>query len=115
MKKTILMLVLFLVPVSTSGTEDIWVKTGFITGNDYLAFTDVNKKRYAIGVVDGMFLGPLFGAPKANIKWLENCVVKMTDSQVAAILNKYLKDNPQRWHEALNIIVYSALREVCAR
>ena len=80
-----------------------------------MAFTDVNKKRYAIGVLDGMFLAPLFGAPKANIKWLENCVVNMTDSQVAAILNKYLIDNPARWHEPLNIIAYSALREACPR
>lgn len=112
---TITLLFVFSVLASTVSAEDIWVKEGFITGNEYLAFADVNKKRYAMGVLDGIFLAPLFGAPKGNIKWLENCVVNMTDSQVAAVLNKYLRDNPQRWHESLNFIAYSAFREVCPR
>jgi hypothetical protein len=35
----------------------------------------------------------------------------MTDEQVAAILSKYLQDNPSRWHDGLHALMYSAVKE----
>ena len=66
-----------------------------------------------MGLIDGLFLSPFFGAPKARIQWLENCVERMTDEQVAAIISKYLSDNPARWHESVHTSVYSALLQSC--
>jgi hypothetical protein len=33
----------------------------------------------------------------------------MTNEQVAAIITTFLNDNPERWHEPLNILTYVAI------
>ena len=108
-------LVLILAAITNANTQEILIKTGFITGNEYLRLPDVNKLHYVMGVVDGIFLAPFFGAPKDKMDWIEKFLVNMTDSQVTAIINKYLQENPQRWHESMNVIIYSAFREACLK
>jgi hypothetical protein len=56
-------------------------------------------------------LAPLFGAPKEKMKWLESYTENMTGTQVAAIISKFLEENPGRWHEGLHVLTFAALRE----
>jgi hypothetical protein len=85
------------------------VKPGFGTGSDYLEMTKAEKWAYAMGAVNGMHNAPIFGAPENRTKWFDNFLAGMTDDQVAAIITKFLNDNPERWHEPLNILTYDAL------
>lgn len=91
----------------------IVIHNGFLTGQDFRDLPDLRKRSYAAGLIDGLFLGPLFDAPKSSLGWLENCVEGMTDGQVSAIISKYLDDNPGRWHQPVHGAAYSALLAVC--
>lgn len=94
-------------------TRTVTVHDGFITGETYLKWDKSYQDAYVMGIVDGMFLAPLFGAPERNVTWLEHCLVGMSDTQVAAILAKYLRDHPERWHESVHVPMYSAMKDIC--
>jgi hypothetical protein len=105
-------LVTFLTAVPLfAADEPVWIQNGFGTGQDYLKMTKSQQRTYAMGVVDGILLSPLFGAPKSKMKWFESYIVGMTDEQVAVILLKYLENNPGRWHDGLHLLAYSAIKE----
>ncbi len=109
-------LLIFLFVVSpVLAANPVEIKNGFGTGEDYLSMTAAQQQAYAMGVINGMLLAPLFGAPKIEMNWLETCVVGMSDTQIAAILTKYLRDHPGRWHETPHAPMYAALREICMK
>ncbi|MBC8231411.1 hypothetical protein H8E77_17805 [bacterium] len=110
-KYGIIFAVFVCVLVTFAADKPVIVHKGFATGRDYLKMNDAQKRAYAMGAINGMLLAPLFGAPKDRVKWFESYVEKMTDDQVAAILTKYVKDNPGRWHDGLHILTYSAIIE----
>ncbi len=116
--KTILttFLVIFLTAAIVSAAEQgVLIHNGFGTGQDYIKMSPSQKRVYAMGAVNGILLAPLFGAPKEKVQWFESYVENMTDVQVAAILAKYLEDNPGRWHDGLHILMYSAIKEAHAK
>ena len=98
-----------------SAAEDapVLVHNGFLTGEQFLKLSADARAKYAPGVIDGILLAPLFGAPKAKLGWLEACVGGMTSSQVSAILETFLKENPSRWHEGAHTSMFAALHESC--
>jgi hypothetical protein len=98
------------------------VRAGFYKGRDYRALSDLERRRYAAGVVDGMLLAPTFGAPNpiseaagstTRYRWLTQCVTDMTDDQVAAIISKYLDAHPEHWHQDAHLSAYRALLDAC--
>lgn len=91
--------------------EYVIIHNGFCTGQDYIKMSESQKRAYAMGAINGMLIAPTFGAPKDKMVWLESYVENMNDEQVAAILSKYLQDNPGRWHDGLNVLTYSAMKE----
>ena len=95
--------------------EGVMIKKGFLTGNTYRDLSPLGKRGYVMGFSDGVFIAPLLSAPKAEILWLEQCMVGMTDVQIVAIIDKWLADNPAQWHDQMNILTYSALRGSCPR
>ena len=84
--------------------EGTIVHGGFGTGSAYLKMTKAEKWAYAMGAVNGMHNAPIFGAPENRTKWFDDFVAGMTNDQVAAIITKFLNDNPDRWHEPLNLL-----------
>jgi hypothetical protein len=101
--------------LSAFAQEGVIIKTGFLTGNDYLKANKEKRAFYAMGIVDGVLLSPLFGAPKNTLSWFESCTVNMTNDQVEAIISKYLENHPGEWHQYLNIIAFDAMSEACKR
>jgi hypothetical protein len=57
----------------------------------------------------------LFGAPNSNksVAAIHSCLKEMSNVQVAAIITKYVKEHPERWHLGTNILGYEALTAVC--
>jgi hypothetical protein len=112
--KAILMmsLVIFLsATIIIAADQGVLIHNGFGTGQDYIKMNQSQKRVYAMGAINGILLAPLFGASKEKMLWFESYVENMTDEQVAAILSKYLEDNPGRWHDGLHILMFSAIKE----
>ena len=91
------------------------IKPGMGTASAYLKMTKAEKWAYAAGAVNGMHNAPMFGAPENRTKWFDDFLAGKTNEQVAAIITKFLNDNPERWHEPLNILTYQALEDATSR
>ena len=116
--RSVSVLVLLLMSVMSVGSfaaDEAKIRSGFSTGEKYIQMTAAQKRYYAMGVVNGMLLAPVFGAPKENLTRLENCISGMSDTQVAAILTEYLNKHPGEWNETPHMPMYRALTESCAK
>ena len=89
----------------------VGIQDGFVRGKEYLEFSQREQCAYAAGIIDGMLLSPLLGGSKEELKWLDEGILGRSNVEIAAIIKKYLEDNPARRHESLHTIVYSTLWE----
>ena len=77
------------------------------------------KAAYVTGVIDGFFAlstNKTGGVSKEYTKshWLYRCIKKgLLNNQVKAIVDKYLKENPEIWHRPMNNIVFTAMATTC--
>ena len=111
MKKAIIAIQLLLICASLSARAVFHISGGFGTGQDYLRMSASEKRAYAMGAVNGMVVAPFFGAPEKSTKWLYGYFKGGTSDQMAAIITKYLNDNPQLWHQNLNYLTYNAIHD----
>jgi hypothetical protein len=95
--------------------QTIKISPGFFSAKDYLDMTDTEKRAYATGEINGMLVAPLFGAPDENLNWLKTCTAKMSDEQLAAILTKYIIDQPNQIQTNLNVVTFNAIRDACRK
>jgi hypothetical protein len=93
--------------------QKVTISAGFFTGKDYLEMTDTERRAYATGGINGMLVAPFFGAPEENMSWLKTCSAKMSDEQIAGILTRYIREQPNQIDTNLNVITFTALREAC--
>ena len=75
--------------------------------------SDNSMAPYMAGVVNGLLLSPFLGAPEARVKPLHECLIGVTPNQLATVLKKWLKENPERWHDDCHVASFSALRKMC--
>lgn len=117
--RILLALVLLSVGVSVTAQEKgdpgVYVKSGVHTGQSYMAAGYEQRVGYAAGLLDGLLLAPLMGGRGEVVERLRVCVIGMSDTQLAAILDKYTQENPSRWHQPMNIIGYSAIILACPK
>ena len=92
---------------------EVWLKSGFLSGEMFRNLPEASKRFYVQGLVDGVLSSPLLGAPKSRTLWLETCLEDRTDTQVSAMLVKYLNDNPEYWHMTANMCFYNAMVKAC--
>jgi phosphoglucomutase len=116
-KKTILSLLLLAAMPQTGAPQVTHVHNGFLKTEAFVHMSTDGKRDYAKGLVDGMLLAPLFGAPDDGdkIKSFGACIEGMSDTQVAAIIEKFARDHPERWNESLNWVAFTAMTQGCAR
>ena len=100
-------------PTPAGVDEPVLIHDGFITGQRFRELSELSRRSYAAGLVDGMLLAPFVGAPKARLQWFETCATGMTDGQVAATISKFVNENPARWHEQVHAQFYAAMRQAC--
>jgi hypothetical protein len=110
---------LFLVLLGLSGWPS---PASAMTGNEWRALPTAARTSYVTGVVDnlvdfGAAVRSLVPAEKrtASEKMLvsfEECIVRTPrpPSQLVAIVDKYVKDNPAQWHGRMSGLVFEALR-----
>src|ERR1700752_4549301 len=93
------------------------VRSGYLSAGAYLALKPDTQGVYMAGMIDGMYLAPMFDAPDED-KYLVRIRVCVTDhdltnTEIAAIVTKYAKKRPDEWHAGANVVAYQALREFC--
>jgi hypothetical protein len=98
-----------------AGQQKVKISPGFFTARDFLDMSDTEKRAYATGEINGMLVAPFFGAPEDNLNWLKTCTAKMSDEQLATILDQYIRDQPEQRTANLNVVSFSAMREACRK
>jgi Rap1a immunity proteins len=93
------------------------VRSGYLSAGKYLTLKPDMQAVYMAGMIDGIYLAPMFDAPDED-KYLVRIRVCVTDgdltnTQIAAIVTKYVKKRPDAWRAGANVVAYQALREVC--
>ena len=111
--QNILLILVFVALSFSSFAKTVNIQNGFLTGNDYRGLDAISKNMYVTGLIDGMFLAPFYGASEKEVSYLAKCTEGMTASQIRAIFDKYLKNNPEKWHQNMHLIGYNAILGVC--
>ena len=114
---TPLLLSLFLLPTPAIGWD----------GNEFLKVHQTLRAAYIAGVVD-TYVGIKNTVEQARSKGSYSsgafeqvitesvgCIQEMPYAQVVAIVEKYMRDNPERWHHPMADSVFGALRGVCKK
>lgn len=112
MKRFLIAVGLLLAASVSAGVE---IDGAFSTGNKYLKFSKDDQLSYVVGVIDGLKLAPTLGADQADMKWFRGCIRNMEAEQIKALVDKFLAENPGRWHESMHTLVYAALLGPCPR
>ena len=116
MKRLLLPLAaLFVFATVYANQQKVSIGPGFFTGKDYLDMSDTERRAYVTGGVNGMLVAPFFGAPDDNVNWLKTCTAKMSDEQLASILNSHIRVEPKHLETNLNVLTFDAIREACRR
>ena len=113
--KYLLALVALIALINVYATQQtVKISPGFFTAKDYLDMSDTEKRAYVTGQMNGMLVAPFFGAPEENLSWLKTCSAKMSDEQLASLLTRYIRDQPNQ-DQNLNVVTFTALREACRK
>ena len=94
--------------------QTVKISPGFFTAKDYLDMSDTERRAYVTGQINGMLVAPFFGASEENLNWLKTCSGKMSDEQLATLLTRYIRDQPNP-QQNLNVVTFTALREACRK
>ena len=118
MKKIVILFALIFLGTQVYADSDVFkgpvsVQMGFITGEDFLKLSESDKASYSMGIIDGYLSAPIFGANDRYLKWISTCIKGKTNTQIAAILVKYLQDNPGRWDKSVQFLMFEALKKAC--
>jgi hypothetical protein len=113
MKRVVIILGLLSCINVFASQQKVTISRGFFTGKDYFDMSDTEKRAYVTGAINGMLVSPLFGAPEDGVTWLKTCTVKLSDQESAAILSKYIGNDPNQLTLSLNVVTFNALKDAC--
>jgi hypothetical protein len=114
MKHLLALIALIAIVNVYAAQQTVKISPGFFTAKDYLDMSDTEKRAYVTGQINGMLVAPFFGAPEEHLSWLKTCSVKMSDEELASLLTRYIRDQPNQ-QQNLNVVTFTALREACRR
>ena len=87
---------------------------GFMTGQECLALAETGYLNgYMAGFMNGLSVSTVVGASYSCIEPINQCLGGTTDTQLAAVMEKWLRENPARWHERCNVLTWVAISEMC--
>jgi hypothetical protein len=115
MKRLLPLVALFAFVTVYASQQRVKISPGFFTGKDYLDMSETEKRAYATGEINGMLVAPFFGAPEENLNWLKTCTGKMSDEQLASILSRFIREQPDQMQTNLNVLTFTAVRDACRK
>ncbi len=94
-----------------------------ITGNEFRRLPDLARMMYAVATIDAwgnvsaLIRGKKLSATAVDVVYgdISRCVVGrgMINEQVLAIVDKYLKENPEKWDADMTSLIWNAFVAVC--
>jgi|GEM_PF-1230141 hypothetical protein len=81
---------------------------------DWKQSSGLGKLQYVIGYNDGMAAAVVHAAmAPARLQKVLVCIKNWNMGQQIAVIEKYLKDNPQKWDIEMNGLIFMALEDAC--
>jgi hypothetical protein len=99
----------------TAGATVVSISPGFFTGAELNSLSDDQLGMYAAGYIDALQAATMIGVTEACRKALQACVIGRGRPDLVAAIRKYLRENPNRWDERSNGILYNVLFSHCLR
>lgn len=99
--------------VSPCYSQNIAILSGHISGKEFLELDKKVQVAYAMGLVDGICIAPLFSDNVHRRVWFEECTRKMNSDQIVAILKKYLIKHQEEWQIDMSNIAFRAFKKAC--
>lgn len=93
--------------------DQVIIRNGFLSGTECMLVPEGTLQYYMMGFVNGILMSPMWNASRSCLQPLADCLTRMSNVQLEAVMRKWLKENPERWHEGCHILAYSALQEMC--
>jgi hypothetical protein len=86
------------------------------SGNRYLSQDEAIRLGYVSGVIDAfLIISASEAVAVPSFGWLPPCTKNMNNVQIRAIVDKYMKDNPQIWHMPMASAVIGAMMRACGQ
>ncbi len=83
-----------------------------MTGQSYRQLPEIYRLGYASGFHQGLAKAAIEPSTALSIA---RCTAQWTLGQAQAVVDKYINDNPQRWHEWIGNLAWDALLSACRR
>src|SRR5215813_5989513 len=97
----------------SAGTAAVSISPGTFTGAQLNSLTDDQFGMYAAGYIDALQAATMIGVNEHCRKALQACVIGSDRAYLVATIRKYLRENPNRWDEQSNNILYNVLFSHC--
>lgn len=94
---------------------NIWIGNGYLTGATLNELSERDLGMYVAGYVDALQAGMIIGVQEECYRKIRWCSENRTNTQFAAMVKKYLRENPANWHQMGGLIVYNAMFGECLK
>jgi hypothetical protein len=93
----------------------ITIPNGYLTGSQFRAAGPAVQRGYAMGVVDGLLLSPMYGAPERRSRLLKTCLLalQLDSDQITALVSREIEADPVTWSNPAHSTAFRALRKAC--
>lgn len=89
--------------------------TSFGTGQSLLQADAQERRKYIGGFISGLTMAEVLGAPASCIQPFTRCLKGKSDAQLAAVLEKHIRERPEEWDVPAAFLSYNALHEMCKK
>jgi len=103
------------------------IALGYVSGTDYQTLSEAEKEIWFIGVMDGIMAESISAqrtfvdrnnqfkqdADMEYATWLGRCIEKYETTQLRAIFEKLLSNEPESWHAPAALHARQSLQEFC--
>lgn len=94
-------------------TEPVYIPNGFGTGEVLYNLSERDLRAEVRGFVNGLFASAAIGANAKCMEFYDACLRSKTDTQLTAVVRRFLEENPARWNQPAGILMYSAIPGMC--
>ena len=89
------------------------IHAGFFTGKQFLDLDKSEREIYASGLFDGLMAAGWLGAKETSVARIHDCIPSVSNDQFAAVIERYLRQHPERWNVYMSVVATEALTEIC--
>lgn len=100
-------------PATTVARAKTQIHGGFVSGQAYLDMPALRKIAYVTGLLDGMFLAPVFGGTVARQAWFGLCIDRLGRTGVRDVLVRRLRADARTWSNRNPAKMFRAIRASC--